>query len=71
MAEKIRNKRKRAISASEYIDLFRAFRKSQRLEIARQINLLAFKQEWHKLSGQMPDAGISAKEIMQEVKAVR
>lgn len=72
MPVKIRKKQRRAaLSASEYIDLFKSFKVSQRLEIARQINLMTFRQEWKKLSPQMPDARISEEEIMQEVKAVR
>ncbi len=70
MAGKVRNKRKK-LTATDYVDLFKTFNKSERLEIAKQINLLTFRQEWHKLSKELPDLEMAEEEIMEEVKAVR
>ena len=59
------------LSVSDLIALFDRLPARQKLEVFENLRMKAFREGWLRLSKEIPQAGFSEAEIMQEIKAVR
>lgn len=56
---------------NKVLKLFNLLSKPEQLEIADRIGKQTFEERWQMVSNKMPDSGLSDKEVMDEVRAVR
>jgi len=59
------------ITVPRFLNMFRRFTPSEKIEIAEQIDRQTFNDRWNLLDAELPDSEMSDEEIMNEVRAVR
>jgi hypothetical protein len=56
---------------NQFLELFNQFSRTEQLKIAEKIDKQTFEERWQVIDAQLPDAGLSEEDIMNEVRAVR
>ena len=56
---------------NQFLELFNQFSVTEQLKIADKIDKQTFEKRWQVIDEQLPDAGFSEEDIMNEVRAVR
>ncbi len=59
------------LSFNDLISLFDRLPSRQKIVLFETLRMKAFREGWLRLAKEIPQAGISDAEIMQEIKAVR
>jgi hypothetical protein len=59
------------LSYDDLLDLIDKLSTNQKMELIESLKLKAFKENWLRLSNEIPQAGFSDAEILEEIKIVR